>query len=77
MLKKLNKKTNEEGLRQIRANFEQMGKFQKLAGEGKDKFIGGFKIMDLIGKGKFSSIFMIREERQIHHSPLIDFYLYF
>ena len=37
MLKKLNKKTSDENLRQIRTNFEQMGNFQKLAGEGKDK----------------------------------------
>ena len=59
MLKKLNKKTSDENLRQIRTNFEQMGNFQKLAGEGKDKFIGGFKIMDLIGKGAYGSVYLV------------------
>lgn len=61
LLKKLNKKTGEEGLRQIKANFAQMGNFTKLAGaEGRDKFIGGFKIVDLIGKGAYGSVYLVQ-----------------
>ena len=76
LLKKLNKKTNEEGLRQIRSNFEQMGNFQKIANEGKDKFIGGFKIMDLIGKGAYGSVYLVmRGENQyaMKEIPLVHF----
>ena len=36
-----------------------MGNFQKLQ-EGKgDKFIGGFKVSDLIGKGAFGSVYLV------------------
>ena len=45
LLKKLlSKKTSVESLQDIKKNFENMGNFQKIAGENKDKYINGFKI---------------------------------
>ena len=38
-----------------------MGTYQNLK-EGKaDKFIGGFKIIDLIGKGAFGSVYLVQK----------------
>lgn len=59
MLKRLNKKIPEEGLRQIKANFSYMGKFQKIAGESGEKFIGGFKVLEIIGKGAYGSVYLV------------------
>jgi len=36
-----------------------MGKFQKIAGESGEKFIGGFKVLDIIGKGAYGSVFLV------------------
>lgn len=76
MLKRLNKKIPEEGLRQIKANFSQMGKFQKIAGESGEKFIGGFKVLEIIGKGAYGSVYLVsRGENQyaMKEIPLTHF----
>lgn len=59
MLKRLNKKLPEDSLKQIKANFASMGKFQKVAGESGEKFIGGFKVLDIIGKGAYGSVYLV------------------
>ena len=61
LLKKLlSKKTSVESLQDIKKNFENMGNFQKIAGENKDKYINGFKILDLIGKGAYGSVYLVQ-----------------
>ena len=53
-----------------------MGNFTKLAGEQKDKYINGFKIMDLIGKGAYGSVYLVlRGENQyaMKEIPLAHF----
>lgn len=65
MLKRLNKKLNEESLKSIKTNFAQMGKFQKIAGDSGNRFIGGFKVLDIIGKGAYGSVYIVnRGENQ-------------
>lgn len=58
MLKRLNKKLSEDQLKEIRANFTQMGRFQKQASEHGNKLIGGFKVIEIIGKGAYGSVFL-------------------
>jgi hypothetical protein len=36
-----------------------MGKFQKIAGESGEKFISGFKVLEIIGKGAYGSVFLV------------------
>lgn len=64
MLKKLNKSMPEDQLKQIKTGFAQMGKFQKTAESG-EKFIGGFKVLEIIGKGAYGSVYLVsRGENQ-------------
>ena len=62
LLKKFNKKLPEEKLMQIRENLEQMGRFIKrsLATSG-DKYVNGFKVLDLIGKGAYGSVYLVQK----------------
>ena len=53
-----------------------MGNFQKLAGENKDKYISGFKILDLIGKGAYGSVYLVMRGENSYamkEIPLIHF----
>ena len=60
LLKKFNKKLPVEKLVQIRENLECMGKFIKLsAAAAGDKFVNGFKVLDLIGKGAYGSVYLV------------------
>jgi len=77
LLKKLlSKKTTVESLQQIKKNFETMGNFQKLGAESKDKYINGFKIHDLIGKGAYGSVYLVQRgdnQYAMKEIPLIHF----
>ena len=59
LLRKINKKLPLENLIQIQQNFTQMGNFQKLQDGATEKFINGFKVMELIGKGAFGSVYLV------------------
>ena len=53
-----------------------MGKFQKIAGESGEKFIGGFKVLEIIGKGAYGSVYLVnRGENQyaMKEIPLTHF----
>jgi NIMA (never in mitosis gene a)-related kinase len=58
LLKKFNKKLPAKSLDQIAQNFDQMGTFVKL-GNDSQKFIGGYQVIDLIGKGAFGSVYLV------------------
>ena len=58
LLKKINKKLPIKALEQIQENFEKMGQFVNV-GDSSKKFIGGFRIVDLIGKGAYGSVYHV------------------
>ena len=62
LLKKFNKKLSEEKLRQIKENLEQMGKFIKPnALASGDKYVSGFKVLEMIGKGAYGSVYLVQK----------------
>ena len=54
----MNKKLPIKSLDNISINFERMGQFMNVRNDSK-KFIGGFQIVDLIGKGAFGSVYLV------------------
>ena len=60
LLRKINKKLPIKSLDQISQNFEKMGQFLNVRNDAK-KFIGGFQVVDLIGKGAFGSVYLVQK----------------
>jgi len=58
-LKKINKKLPIKSLEQIAINFDKMGEFMNIRDSSK-KFIGGFRVVDLIGKGAYGSVYQVQ-----------------
>lgn len=53
LLKQINKNLNIDSLLKIKNNFAKMGTFQKTVLDKGEKYIGGYKVSDLIGKGAY------------------------
>jgi|TARA_B110000285_G_C15129785_1_gene622779 NIMA (never in mitosis gene a)-related kinase 10 len=60
LLRKINKKLPIKSLDQIALNFERMGQFMNVRNDSK-KFIGGFQVVDLIGKGAYGSVYLVQK----------------
>jgi hypothetical protein len=59
-LRKINKKLPIKSLDQIQVNFEKMGNFLAVKNDSK-KFIGGFQVIELIGKGAYGSVYLVQK----------------
>ena len=60
MLRKINKKLPIKSPDQISQNFVAMGEFVNIKNDSK-KFIGGYQIVDLIGKGAYGSVYLVQK----------------
>lgn len=60
LLRKINKKLPIQSLDSIYNNFKKMGDFMNIKHDAK-KLIGGFQIVDLIGKGAYGSVYQVQK----------------
>lgn len=59
LLRKINKKLPIKSLDNIADNFDRMGEFLNVRNDSR-KFIGGYQIVDLIGKGAYGSVYLVQ-----------------